>query len=55
MGNEGYVRATGYCLKCNKRREMRDIKVEKTGGRRRISGTCEVCGSKITKLLKREE
>jgi len=54
MGNEGYVRGTGYCVKCRQRREMLRTKVETVGRRRRLAGTCEVCGSKITKLLKRE-
>lgn len=55
MGNERFVRITGYCVKCERRTDMLDIKVSKiktTKGIRRISkGKCITCGSGMTKIM----
>ncbi len=55
MGNEGFARITGHCVKCGKRTDMVNIKVYKImtrkGIRRTAKGLCKVCGTGMTKLL----
>ena len=42
----------GYCVKCREKREMKDaVEVEMKGGRRALSGSCTVCGTKMFKIL----
>jgi len=42
----------GYCVKCRAKREMKDAKeVEMKGGRRAMSGTCSVCGTKMFRIM----
>jgi hypothetical protein len=41
-----------YCVKCREKREMKDPQVvEMKGGRKAMSGTCVVCGTKMFKIL----
>lgn len=41
-----------YCVKCKTQRTMKDAHVETLdNGRRAAKGTCEVCGTKMTKFL----
>lgn len=41
-----------YCVKCKTQRGMKDAHEETTdNGRRAMKGTCEVCGTKMTKFL----
>lgn len=48
---------TGYCVKCRvKDRQMKDAKevaMKGKGGveRKAVTGTCEVCGTKMFKIL----
>lgn len=42
----------GYCVKCKAQRKMKDATEQKMeNGRRAARGTCEVCGTKMTKFL----
>lgn len=45
-----------YCVKCKAKREMREAekKVMKNG-RPMMQGTCPVCGTKLTRILGKEE
>lgn len=41
-----------YCVKCRKKREMKDAKeVSMKGGRAAMSGVCTHCGTKMFKIL----
>ncbi len=45
-----------YCVKCKSKREMKDaqeIEMKGKGGttRRAMTGTCQVCGTKMFKIL----
>ncbi len=41
----------GYCVRCNTRRTMVDAQPTTTKtGRPAVSGTCEVCGTRIFKM-----
>jgi hypothetical protein len=41
----------GYCMKCKTKREMKDPKqVIMKNGKKALSGTCEVCGTKMFKI-----
>lgn len=45
---------TGYCVKERKQREIKDPKeVVLKNGRPAIQGTCSVCGTKITRFIKK--
>ena len=37
----------GYCMKCRKKREMKNIKKIKLRGRNAIKGVCSVCGTNM--------
>ncbi len=42
----------GYCVKCKAQRKMKGAEETKMdNGRRAAKGTCEVCGTKMTKFL----
>jgi hypothetical protein len=44
-----------YCVKCKTKREMKDGKqVVLKNGRPAMKGTCPVCGTKLTRFLKKE-
>ncbi len=44
-----------YCVKCREQREVKDAKpVTLANGRAAIQGTCSVCGTKVTKIVKKE-
>jgi RNase P subunit RPR2 len=41
----------GYCVKCRTKREMKNPKnVTIKGGKSAISGTCQVCGTKMFRI-----
>lgn len=41
-----------YCVKCKEKRPMKDANEQQLdNGRRAMKGTCEVCGTKMTKFL----
>jgi hypothetical protein len=41
-----------YCVKCKEKREMKEGQVvEMKTGRKAMSGTCSVCGTKMFKIL----
>ena len=43
-----------YCVKCKKKREMKNTKeVTLKNGRHAISGICAVCGTKMFKFVKK--
>lgn len=45
-----------YCVKCKTQRTMKDAREEKMdNGRRAAKGTCEHCGTKMTKFLPSEK
>ena len=41
----------GYCMKCRKKREMRNVKDVKVNGRNAIKGVCSKCGTNIFKFV----
>jgi len=42
---------TAYCVKCKKKREMKNPKqVKLKNGRPAVSGTCPVCGTKMFRI-----
>ncbi len=42
----------GYCVKCRTKREIKGGSVGETSrGRPMASGTCPVCGTKVTRFL----
>lgn len=47
--------AEGYCLKCKKKKELKNpqevILKGKKGTRRALQGKCPDCGTNITKIL----
>ena len=45
-----------YCVKCRDRRELKDPKpVTLSNGRPAIQGTCPVCATKLTRIVKAGE
>jgi len=47
---------TGYCVKCRKKQDIKDGKVETTDkGRRMAKGICPECGTKVTRFLPSEK
>lgn len=38
---------TGYCVKCRKKREMKNPVNTRVGKRKAVKGTCPVCGTKM--------
>ena len=46
----------GYCMKCRAKREMKDVKTEKTKrGTFMAKGTCTKCGTRMAKVLSKEQ
>ncbi len=46
----------GYCVKCRKKRTIKQGKVEKTAkGRSMAKGACPVCGTTVTRFLSAKE
>lgn len=41
---------TGYCVKCGKKREMKNAKKSKKKGRTITKGKCPTCGTKMTRF-----
>lgn len=40
-----------YCVKCKQKREMKNAKeVTMKNGKKAMTGTCEVCGTKMFKI-----
>ncbi len=47
---------TAYCLKCKEKREMKnEEKVVMKNGRPAVKGICPICGTKMFRILKKEE
>jgi hypothetical protein len=43
----------GYCVRCKKKRKMKDVKkIKMRNGRRRLSGRCSRCGTKMSKFIR---
>jgi hypothetical protein len=46
----------GRCMRCKEQREMKDYKLEKTKrGTFMAKGTCVKCGTKMAKILSKEQ
>jgi hypothetical protein len=46
----------GYCVKCRKKREIKNGTISvSTSGRRMVQGVCPVCGTKVTRFLPSEK
>ena len=46
----------GYCMKCKKKQEMKDLKkVTMKNGRKAAKGKCAKCGTKMFKILGKED
>ena len=46
----------GLCMKCKQKRKMNEVKIEKNKkGRFAARGVCSVCGTKMYKILSKEE
>jgi len=46
----------GYCVKCRKKRSIKNGTVGKTSkGRSLVKGTCPVCGTTVTRFLSKKE
>jgi hypothetical protein len=45
----------GYCVKCREKRKFQGEIVTFKNGRRAAQGKCEVCGTKITRILGKEK
>ncbi|MEP7162411.1 MAG: DUF5679 domain-containing protein [Candidatus Moraniibacteriota bacterium] len=44
--------ATGHCMKCKEKREMKDTEeVVMKNGRKAMKGICSMCGTKMFKIL----
>ena len=44
-----------YCVKCRTQREMKDPKeITMANGRPAVQGSCTVCGTKLTRIVKAE-
>jgi DNA polymerase II large subunit len=42
-----------YCVKCRTQREVKDAKeIKMSNGRPAMQGTCTVCGTKLTRIVK---
>ena len=41
----------GYCLRCKKKREMKNVKEMKKNNRKFAMGVCSNCGTKMSKIL----
>ena len=47
---------TARCMKCKKQVEIKDGKVVKMkGGRQRLAGVCNKCGTKVSRILGKEK
>lgn len=48
------MEATGYCVKCKAKREMKDAQeVEMKNGRKAMKGVCPVCGTGMYSIMKK--
>ena len=46
----------GYCVKCKEKREMKDEKrIVMKSGSHAMKGICSVCGTKMFRIVKKEE
>jgi len=51
MGNLGESLPSAYCVKCRAKREIKDPKnVTLKNGKKAVTGTCPVCGTKLFKI-----
>ena len=45
-----------YCVKCRGQQEIKDPKsITMANGRPAVQGTCPVCGTKLTRIVKKSE
>lgn len=52
QGGASVADTQAYCVKCKTQRTMKEAHEEQLdNGRRAMKGTCEVCGTKMTKFL----
>jgi Domain of unknown function (DUF5679) len=50
---EGGKMASGYCVKCKTKRDMKDAKeITMKNGKPAVEGVCPVCGTKMFKIGK---
>lgn len=42
----------GYCVKCRKKKQMKNLKTMKAKGRKYIQGICKKCGTKMSVFVK---
>jgi hypothetical protein len=46
----------GYCVKCRKKQQIKDGKVERTAkGKPMARGVCPDCGTKVTRFLSEKD
>lgn len=46
----------GRCMKCKTNREMKDVRIEQTArGGYMARGTCSVCGTKMAKMMSKDQ
>lgn len=43
----------GYCVKCRKKRPMRNVVKKIAGGKMQIKGQCKVCGTNMSVFAKK--
>jgi hypothetical protein len=42
---------SGYCVKCRDKRDFEGTAAETASGRRMAKGTCPTCGTKMNRIL----
>jgi len=45
----------GYCVKCREKREFEGTEVELANGRRAAQGACPTCGTKMNRMLGKQQ
>ncbi len=49
------MEATGYCVKCKTKRDMKDAEVvTMKNGRKAVKGVCSVCGTGMYSIMKKD-
>jgi hypothetical protein len=43
----------GYCVKCKKKHEMKNIVKKELGGKIQVKGQCKVCGTNMSVFAKK--
>jgi len=44
----------GYCMKCKKKITIKNAKVEVKNNKRMAMGVCNICGTKVCRILGKE-